>query len=375
MNKFVIRPKIVFDNNAVVYLKTLQETRFFIITDPFIISSGMINKITNEIGERDYKIFKEVVPDPPLESVAKGINELVKYQPQCVIAVGGGSAIDTAKAVIHYSKIKNLKFIAIPTTSGTGSELTSFSVITDKNKGIKYPLVNDNMLPDIAILDTEFIKSVPPGIVADTGMDVLTHSIEAYVSTASNDFSDAFAEKSISLCKKYLIRSFTDNDDIEAKEKMHKASAMAGIAFNSASLGLNHAIAHNIGGRLHIPHGRINAMLLPKIIEFNSGIYNYSVNEYNPCAEKYAQIAKIMGISGTNTKLLVRSLIKETEKIISKLSIPLYIDVNDVGINADTISQIAEGALNDGCINTNPTRATKKDIEGIIKKLCRREDL
>lgn len=370
MNKFVIKPKIVFDNNAVVYIRTMPENRYFIITDPFIVSSGMIDKVTDEIDGRDYSIFSDVVPDPPLEVVAKGIKEIQDYQPQCVIAIGGGSAIDTAKAVLYYGKMRNLKFIAIPTTSGTGSEVTSFSVITDRSKGIKYPLVSDEMLPDIAILDTAFVKSVPPKIVADTGMDVLTHAMEAYVSTAANDFSDAFAEKAVKLTHRYLVKSYSDSENLTAKEKMHNASLMAGLAFNNASLGLNHAIAHNIGGKLHIPHGRINAMLLPKVIEFNSGVTGYNSTNLQPCAERYADIAKFMGISSTNTRMLVRGLIRETEKMLKQLGLPL--NLKECGIKCEDIDfeTIAEGALNDSCINTNPRKASKDDITDIIRRLC-----
>lgn len=374
MKKFIIKPKIIFDNNAVVYLRTLAENRFFIITDPFMVSSGMIKKVTDEIDGKDYKIFDGVVPDPPLEVVAKGIKEMQSYNPQCVIVLGGGSAIDTAKAVIYYSKLK-VKFIAIPTTSGTGSEVTSFSVVTDKAKGIKYPLVSDEMLPDIAILDTVFVKSVPPKIVADTGMDVLTHAIESYVSASSNEFSDAYAEKAIVLVNKYLIRSYQNPDDTEAKDKMHKASLMAGLAFNSASLGLNHAIAHNVGGRLKIPHGKINAMLLPHIIEFNSGIYGYTSTEYNPCAEKYAQVARLMGINASNTKMAVRGLVKHIGKLLQTLGIPQ--SFKECGIDCQNIDfdAIAEGALQDGCINTNPQKATKDDIVRILKSLCEEKKL
>ena len=374
MKKFIIKPKIIFDNNAVVYLRTMAENKFFIITDPFMVSSGMINKVTDEIEGKDYKIFDGVVPDPPLETVAQGIKEMQKFEPQCVIALGGGSAIDTAKAVIYYSKLKP-KFIAIPTTSGTGSEVTSFSVITDKEKGIKYPLVSDNMLPDIAILDTVFVKTVPPKTVADTGLDVLTHAIEAYVSTSANDFSDAFAEKAISLVNKYLVSSYKNPDDTEAKDKMHKASLMAGLAFNSASLGINHAIAHNTGGRLKIPHGKINAMLLPKIIEFNSGIYGYSTTDYNKSAKRYADIARLMGLTATNTKIAVRSLVKHTEKLIRTLNIPLTFKECGIDCKSIDFDAIAEGALKDGCINTNPQKATKEDIINILKSLCQEKNL
>lgn len=369
MKSFVIKPKIVFDNNSTTYIRTLTEDRFFIITDPFIVTGGLIKRVTEEIDGKDHKIFDKVVPDPPVEVVAECIKNVIEYQPKCIIAIGGGSAIDTAKAVILYSKIK-AKFIAIPTTSGTGSEVTSFSVISDKNSGTKLPLVDDKMLPDVAILDTEYVKTVPDKIVADTGLDVLTHAIEAYVSTASNDFSDAFAEKAIKLTWAYLPKSFKDCNDHTAKDKMHKASLMAGLSFNNASLGLNHAIAHNVGGRLKIPHGRINAMLLPKIIEFNSGVTGYNAENIHPSSEKYATIAKIIGIQGSNTKLLVRGLIRETEKLISKLGMPLTFKDCGIGPSEVDFEAIATSALKDNCINTNPKKATKEDIITILKKLC-----
>ena len=370
MKKFTIKPKIIFNNNSITYIRTMNEKRFFVIADPFLIKNKMINRVLDELLDKDYKIYSDIVPDPPLESVAKGIKELLEYNPDCVIAIGGGSAIDTAKAVLFYGKKNNLKFIAIPTTSGTGSEVTSFSVITDKNKGIKYPLVSDDMLPDVAILDAEFVKSVPPSIVADTGMDVLVHAIEAYVSTAANEFSDAFAEKAIRLVWTYLLKSYSEPENFEAKDKMHKASLMAGIAFNSASLGLNHAMAHNIGAKLKIPHGRVNALLLPRIIEFNSGVKSFNCIDIHRCAEKYAQISKILGFEGTNNKILVRKLVTEIEKLTKKLNLPANLNECKVSVLYEDINAIADGALKDNCINTNPVSVKKEDVIEILKKLC-----
>lgn len=369
MKKFTLKPKIIFDNNALTYIRTMNEKRFFIISDPFMVENKMINRVTDELLDKDYKIYSDVVPDPPLESVAKGIATMRSYNPDCVIAIGGGSAIDTAKAVLFYSKIKNIKFVAIPTTSGTGSEVTSFSVITDKEKGIKYPLVSDEMLPHVAILDTQFVKSVPPHIVADTGMDVLVHAIEAYVSTASNDFSDAFAEKAIRLTWDYLYKSYSQPDNFEAKDKMHKASLMAGLAFNSASLGLNHAMAHNLGAKLKIPHGRVNAILLPRIIEFNSGVKSFNCTDIHPCAEKYVKISKMLGFEGNNCKILVRKLVSETEKLIRKLGLPADFKNCKVKLLYEDVSVIADGTLKDNCINTNPRAVKKEDVEEILKKL------
>ncbi len=369
MKKFVLKPKIVFDNNGLTYLRTIDRNRFFIVADPFLIENKMINRVTEELEDREYKIFSKIIPDPPVETVANGINELRKFNPDCIIAVGGGSAIDTAKAVMYYAKLKDLRFVAIPTTSGTGSEVTAFSVITNKEKGIKYPLVDDRLIPDIAILDTEFVRGVPPHIVADTGMDVLVHAIEAYVSTASNEFSDAFAEKAIKLAWDNLYKSYSQPENYEAKDKMHKASLMAGIAFNSASLGLNHAMAHNLGAKLHLPHGRVNAILLPEIIEFNSGVKSFSCTDINDCAQKYAQIAKLIGFEGNNAKILVRKLISEIKKLISKLGLPSNFAQCKVKLLDGDIDKITDGTLADSCINTNPVKVKRENVAEILKKL------
>ncbi len=369
MKKFTIKPRIVFDKTPLTFLRTMDEKRFFIFADPFLTENKGINRVTYEIGEREYKVYSDIVPDPPAQAVAKGINELRKFKPDCVVAVGGGSAIDTAKAVLYYGRCTDLKFVAIPTTSGTGSEVTAFSVITDEQKGVKYPIVDSRLIPDVAILDTDFVKSVPPKIVADTGMDVLVHSIEAYVSTASDEFSDAFAEKAIKLTWENLYKSYSQPDNTEAKDKMHKASLMAGLAFNHASLGLNHALAHNLGAKLHLPHGRINAILLPHVIEFNSGVVSFSCTDINPCAKKYAEIAKMLGFEGTGTKILVRKLICETEKLIKKLSLPLDFKECEVKLTCDEEELVAQGTLMDDCINTNPRSVTKQDVTEILKKL------
>ena len=369
MKKFTIKPKIIFDNNALTYIRTMNEKRFFIMADPFLIENKMIKRVTDELLDKEHKIYSHIIPDPPLESVARGIKEMEEYNPDCLIAVGGGSAIDTAKAVLFYGKNKKIKFIAIPTTSGTGSEVTAFSVITDKDKGVKYPLVSEEMLPDVAILDTQFVKSVPPKIVADTGMDVLVHAIEAYVSVASNDFSDAFAEKAIRLLWDNLLKSYSEPDNLEAKDKMHKASLMAGLAFNSASLGLNHAMAHNMGAKLKIPHGRINAILLPKIIEFNSGVMSFNSTDIHDCAKKYAQVAKLIGFEGNNTKILVRKLILEIEKLIKRLNLPSGLSDCKIELSYEDMCAIAEGTLNDNCINTNPHKVKKENIIDILKNL------
>lgn len=375
MNTFEIKTKVKFGQGALAYLEIFKGKRVFIVTDPFMVKSGMINKITEYLSEGQYEVFSEIVPDPPMGLVVKGVEAVISFKPEAIIALGGGSAIDAAKAIMDFAKkiadLRDMQFIAIPTTSGTGSEVTSFSVITDEVKHIKYPLVSDEFLPNVAILEPELVKSVPSSIVADTGMDVLTHAIEAYVSTSATDFSDALAEKAVALVFEYLVRSYRSSEDIEAKEKMHNASCLAGLAFNLASLGINHAIAHNIGGKLHVPHGRTNAILLPHVIEFNSEIEGFSPNKYTIAAKKYAKLAKIVGIEGTNTRMLVRNFIHAITKLQHEMKMPTRLQECKISIeDINKLKQeIAKGALEDACIITNPRTATAGDILEIIYKI------
>lgn len=375
MNTFELKTKVIFGQETLQYLQTLVQKKIFIVTDPYMVKSGMIDSITKYLAEGSYQIFSDIVPDPPMELVVKGVGEVIANQPDAVVAVGGGSAIDAAKAIMHFSreigKLKEMQFIAIPTTSGTGSEVTSFAVITDTQKGIKYPLVSDELIPDIALLEPELVKTVPPAIIADTGMDVLTHALEAYVSTKATDFSDALAEKAVSLVFQYLLRSYESSEDMEAKERMHNASCLAGISFNLASLGLNHAIAHNIGGKLHVHHGRTNAILLPHVIEFNSNITGFTPKDYSEAAIRYAKIAKLIGVPGSTVRLSVKNLINEITKLMQRMKMPTRLTECKISTE-DIINEkkaIAEGALNDACILTNPRMASISDVTEIIHKI------
>ena len=375
MNTFEIKTKVKFGQGALAYLEIFKGKRIFIVTDPFMVKSGMINKITKYLSDGQYEVFSEIVPDPPMGLVVKGVEAVNAFKPEAIIALGGGSAIDAAKAIMDFAKkignLRDMQFIAIPTTSGTGSEVTSFSVITDEVKHVKYPLVSDDFLPDVAILEPELVKSVPSSIVADTGMDVLTHAIEAYVSTSATDFSDALAEKAVALVFEYLLRSYRSSEDIEAKEKMHNASCLAGLAFNLASLGINHAIAHNIGGKLHVPHGRTNAILLPYVIEFNSEIEGFSPSNYTLAAKKYARLAKIVGIEGSTIRMAVKNFIHSITKLQHEMKMPTRLQECKISIEeVNKLKQeIAKGALEDACIITNPRTATVGDILEIIYKI------
>lgn len=375
MYNFEIKTKISCGIGALESLKDITNKKIFIITDPFMIESKTIDKILINLEGNDCNIFSEIVTDPPIEIVVKGMEKIKDYSPDIIIALGGGSAIDAAKAIMDFSKqifkINEIEFIAIPTTSGTGSEVTSFSVITDAQKGTKYPLVSADLIPNKAILDPELVKTVPNFITADTGMDVLTHAIEAYVSTDSNDFSDALAEKAIKLVHEYLIEAYKDGSNLEAREKMHNASCMAGLAFNQASLGLNHGIAHIVGAKFHIPHGRTNSILLPYVIEYNANISGYNNASYSDTAKKYAQIAKMLGLESSNVRLGVKNLVNEIKKMQKNMNMPMKLTdckVNKVDVE-NLLPEIAQLALKDGCTKTNPRIPNDSGIIDILKQI------
>ena len=380
MKSFEIKTRIFFGEQALDHLKELPYRKILIITDPFVVQSRMIDLITAPLIEAkiDYDIFNDVVPDPPIEKISEGVRKLLEYRPEAIVAVGGGSAIDSSKSIREFAlKVDNygeVGLIAIPTTSGTGSEVTSFAVVSDREAERKYPLVSESLTPEETILDAELVKSVPPAITADTGMDVLTHAIEACVSTNRNDFSTALAEKSIEICGVFLLRAYLDGNDTHARQKMHVASCLAGLAFNSASLGLNHGMAHQLGAMFHIPHGRANAMLLPHIIEFNSDINKHSKSrkEYLPAVKRYSTIAQILGLSSYNKIMTVRSLVNWVQFMLKEMDIPLSISQMGTITEEEYMSKLdvmAEAALADGCTATNPREATKADVIQIYKDL------
>lgn len=381
MHTFTFKTKIHFEENALSRLSRLTDKKVFIIADPFTVSSGLINAVTNPLNESkiEYTIYSDVVPDPSIDKVVAGVTALVREMPTCLIAVGGGSAIDLSKCVRQFANKLHPDyfpyFIAIPTTSGTGSEVTSFAVITDPEKNVKHALVDDSLLPNEAILDVEMVKSVPPTITADTGMDVLTHAIEAYVSTNSNYFSDIYAEKSACLCRNYLLRSFNfmKTGDIEARDKMHLASNLAGIAFNSASLGINHGMAHQLGAQFHISHGRANAILLPYIIAYNSGIDDSTVNLKNPspCVAKYAEMAERMGLGSYNDVSSVKSLIYFIRSLKAEMGVAASVrDAAPKLTEQEYMSKIdamTEAALRDRCTPTNPRVPTASEVAELFR--------
>ena len=383
LKSFQIKTKINFGKGALESLEQLAGKKVLLITDPFMVKSGLVNEVIKYLQKSEYTVFCDIVPDPPMEVVTAGIKEFERFMPDVVVALGGGSAIDTSKAIVYFAKkilnlenikLEDVKLIVIPTTSGTGSEATSFSVITDAQKGAKYPLVSDELLPDVAILDPELVKSVPPNVTADTGMDVFTHALESYVSTDHNEFSAALAEKAMEICGVFLLRAYLDGSDIHARQKMHVASCLAGLSFNTAGLGITHSMAHQLGAQFHIPHGRANAMLLPHIVEFNANINKHSKSqkEYLPAVKRYANIAHILGLSNYNKVMSVRSLVNWIQFMQKEMNIPLTIQ--EIGtISPDeyfgAIDKMADAALADACTPANPRVPTKEDIVKIYKKL------
>lgn len=380
MDTFEIKTVIHFGENSLDRLRVLPYKKVLIICDPVVVQSGMIDLITAPLsrGQIAYEIFSDVVPDAPIEKIAGGVVRLLQFQPEAIVAVGGGSAIDSAKAIREFTlQINNygrIGLIAIPTTSGTGSEVTSFAVVNDTKAQIKYPLVSSELTADEAILDAELVKSVPPSVTADTGMDVFTHALESYVSTKHNEFSSALAEKSIEICGVFLLRAYLDGTDMHARKKMHVASCLAGLSFNTAGLGITHSMAHQLGAVFHIPHGRANAMLLPHVVEFNADInkHSRSQQEYLPAVKRYSNIAHILGLSNYNKVMSVRSLVNWIQFMQKEMNIPLTIqELGTIPPDAyfAAVDKMAENALKDTCTPTNPRIPAKEDIVKIYTKL------
>ncbi|MCD8154939.1 MAG: iron-containing alcohol dehydrogenase [Clostridiales bacterium] len=380
MNTFEMRTVIHFGDNSLDRLRILPYKRVLVISDPIVVQSGMIDLITAPLqkGGITYDLFYDVVPDAPVGKISEGVQKFLEFQPEAVVAVGGGSAIDSSKAIREFAlKINNygkVGLIAIPTTSGTGSEVTSFAVVNDTEARVKYPLVSPELTADEAILDAELTRSVPPSVTADTGMDVFTHALESYVSTTHNEFSSALAEKAVEICGVFLLRAYLDGNDMHARQKMHVASCLAGLSFNTAGLGLTHGMAHQLGAVFHIPHGRANAMLLPHIVEFNSNInkQSRSQKEYPPAVKRYTNIAHILGLSSYNEVMSVRSLVNWIVFMLKEMNIPQSISEMKTitpDVYFTSLDKMADMALADSCTANNPRIPTKEEIIKIYTQL------
>lgn len=378
MYKISYKTELHVGKGALQQLSHYKNEHILVVADPFLKTSGTLDTIlANFDDSNDIVVFTDIVPDPPIETVVAGIKSAGDKPISIVLSIGGGSAIDASKAMYYFAKkqgaFSEAILIAIPTTSGTGSEVTDFSVITDADKGTKYPLVTSEILPDVAILDADLVMSLPSNITADTGMDVLTHAIEAYVSTEATDFSDALAEKAIKLVFEYLPKAYKNGQDVEAREKMHAASTLAGMAFNTAYLGINHSLAHAAGAKFHVPHGRLNSILMPHVIQYNAGIdlNNRSRQAVDKTvASRYQDIAKLLGCSASSPVSGVRQLVEAIKKLHRKLEMPT--SLREYGVKADVFAQykveISEAALHDGCTPTNPRVPTAEELLKVLEK-------
>lgn len=405
MQWFKIPPKIYFEKGSIQYLEHMPNiSRAFIVTDPMMIKLGYVDKAIYYLRKRlNYchcEIFSEVEPDPSVETIHRGVQSMNNFHPDAIIAIGGGSAIDAAKGMwlfyenpetsfdglrLKFMDIRKRAFqfpnlgkkaqlVAVPTTSGTGSEVTSFSVITDKKNGnIKYPLADYELTPDVAIIDPQFVKTMPKSITADTGLDVLTHAIEAYVSILASDFTNGLSMKAIELIFKYLPRSYENCEDEVAREKVHNASCIAGMAFTNAFLGINHSLAHKLGGEFHIPHGRANAVLLPHVIRYNAQIptkfaifpkYGKFVADY-----RYAQISRQLNLGGTTQEEQVEALACAVENLMKSVNLPM--SIQECGVDEKEflakVPALAEHAFEDQCTTANPRYPLVSELEEIYK--------
>ncbi len=378
MKRFKLKTDIIFGNESLKALKDVKSKSAVLFTDAFMVSSGMADKVKEYMtGCEKVSVYFDVKPDPSIELISAAVKFVTECGADTVVALGGGSAIDAAKStlmIIRAHEKRNIELIAIPTTSGTGSEVTQFAVVTDTNAGKKVPLMDESMLPEIAILDPELVKSVPPVITADTGFDVLTHALEAYMSINANDFCDALAEKAVELVAEYLIPAYKDGNDIVARRKMHIASCLAGIAFNEVSLGINHGIAHALGAQFHIPHGRANAMLLPHVLYFNAELdIKFCVKNDCKTADKLEMLTRRLGYPANSPDIGVRNMIQRIKEFQRTMKIPATL--GEAGVTKQQYEKakdfIIDSALNDACTATNPRKPNYKDVEEILNKIAK----
>jgi alcohol dehydrogenase class IV len=372
MRKFAVKPEIFFSDGAVKALADTAAKRIFVIIDPVIKEMGfgsLIEAVFKDRGDVRFMYYDNVEPDPPLTLVSGGVERAREFLPDMVVSVGGGSAIDESKAIVYIynhamsERDPNFKkpiFAVIPTTSGTGSEVTKATVLTDGDR--KLIAFDEGFLPDIAIMDIDFAKSMPLPLLAETGFDALTHAFETIVSKFASDFTDAVAEKAAQLVFKNLEDVFSGRDSLEARTRLHNAACLAGIGFTNASLGINHSMAHAIGAVFHIPHGRANAILLTKTLEFNAKSPDVEKKLSVLCAEMELDL----GYSGRPSSALIGKI----NTLLELCEMPA--SVKDTGLTPEAyavkIPDLAGRAMEDGCTAGNPITPTYEDIIELLIK-------
>ena len=359
MEKFQCKTKICAGAGAITALRDLNIRKLFLVCDPFFQKNGTTQHILEAAGQPECCIFSDVVPDPPVELAAKGAAQIKAFQPDAVVALGGGSSMDAAKAMVYFSGV-NTTLIAIPTTSGSGSEVTDFAILT--HNGVKHPLVDEKIRPDIAILDHNLVSSLPNALIADGGFDLICHALEAYVATNRSFFSDLLATQAFGTAVTQLQGSYQGRLDCRAE--MHTAATMAGIAFSQAGLGICHAISHSLGGMFHTPHGRLNAIVLPAVIEHNAPF----------CGHRYACLARAAGLTGGNDTLALRTLKNVLVRLRKALMLPETLAQAGIctGQLEENMDAVVAAALNDPCCRTNPLPPTEAMIRSILKQVAGR---
>ncbi|GFH43371.1 aldehyde-alcohol dehydrogenase [Lactococcus hodotermopsidis] len=401
MQWFKLPPKVYFEKNSITYLQQIKAERVMLVCDPGMVQFGYADLVRKQLEKNPndprVEVFSDVEPNPSTNTVYKGLEVFNSFQPDTVIALGGGSAMDAAKGMwmffehpdtnffgakqkfldirkraykINYAE--KATFICIPTTSGTGSEVTPFAVITDSDDHTKYPLADYALTPDVAIIDPQLVMSVPAGVSADTGMDVLTHAIESYVSVMASDYTRGLSLQAIKIVFEYLEQSVKTGDEL-AREKMHNASTMAGMAFANAFLGICHSIAHKVGGAWNIPHGRTNAILLPHIIRYNAKDPQkhamFPKYDFFRADEDYADIARFLGLKGNTTAELVEALAVAVYELGVKTGIEMNWKAQGLTkkqMEAE-IDHLAEKAYEDQCTTANPKEPLISELKGIIE--------
>lgn len=374
-DKFKLKSKVYFNKGSMEYLGKITGSRAFVVTDSIMVQLGYLQKAVDYLSTAGISsdVFSGVRPDPDVKVIAEGMKLYGSDNFDVIVALGGGSAIDTAKGILYFSsrlkseggaEVKKPLFVAIPSTSGTGSEVTDFTVITSEEG--KVVVVDEFIAPDIAILDSICIQHLPQKVVADTGLDVLVHAIEAYVSTKATDFTDALAEKAVKIIFENIERLYRHPSDYDARDRVQNASCMAGMAFTNANLGINHSLAHALGGTFHIPHGRANALMMTAVMEYNANIKG---GANGIAAERYARLAAELQLPARTHREGAVSFIQAVSKLKKVLGVED--NIRSLGIGAsdfeNALEAMAGAALNDRCTPTNPKQPTKNEIIDIYK--------
>ncbi len=357
MQQFQCTTQLFFGADALSALAQVKSKQALIVTDRFFWENGTAQRIAEKLTDCQCRFFTEVLPDPEVRLIAKASAEFMESEATVIVALGGGSVLDCAKAIAYFAKTRPM-LIAIPTTSGTGSEVTSFSILT--HDGVKHPLVDDSLRPDWAILDESLLSSLPPSLIADSGMDLISHAIEAVAATNASPFTDALAIGALNTALRLLPRSF--GGDATQRGAIHAAATMAGMAFDRAGLGACHALSHALGGHFHVAHGRLNAVLLPAVMQQNL-----------PAAlVRYADAARACGIHYSNDQMAFRNLLQQLKQLRRTLNLPQTLA--QAGIDAAQLmahrTALAKAAMEDPCMKTNPIVPTVSQLEQLLEAVC-----